>query len=239
MTRRTYTVPSWVVPGTYAENLRFLADKEEIGGVELLFFLWDDDTRLLYEREASAIRSFSGRFNFSVHLPNRPTADHERLIAATADLARAWIVHPPKIEEAEAFAALLRSWRERYGDRFLLENTRTDRLRALRSCAPDMPLCMDTGHLLLEGVDPSDYARENAPLIKEIHLHGLGGRPGLRQEDGRSADGRLPDHRPFDADESWFVSFAPFLRRFEGTINIEVFSWQEVQAILHSLRSIE
>lgn len=236
MSNRSYTVtvPSWVVPGTYLDNLRFLADKEDIDGVELLFFIWDEETRLLYEREATEIRSYTERFSFSVHLPDRPTVEHEPLIAATADIARGWIVHPPRVEEAESFAALLRSWRDRYGDRFYLENTRIDRLRTLRTFLPNWPLCMDTGHLLLAGDSPAEYAREHADAIKEIHLHGLG-----IVDAAAAVDNRLPDHRPFASDEPWYRSLVPFLRRFDGIVNIEVFSWREVEILLSILRSIE
>ena len=56
------SIPSYVIPGTYVENLRFLADKPSVQGVELLFYFWDAETQGLLAREEDEIRSLSERF---------------------------------------------------------------------------------------------------------------------------------------------------------------------------------
>ena len=234
------SVPSWVVPGTYAENLRFLDDKEDVDGVELLFFLYDSDVRDLFLRERDELRARSDRFAYTVHLPDRLEAAHEELVEGTADLARSWVVHPPRDGDPEILAALIGAWRERYGDRFYLENTVSARFEALRALLPDAPLCLDTGHLLLEGKSPAAFAAANAGAIREIHLHGLGdghGIPGLPYV--APTDGRLSDHRVFRADAPWFLELKPFLRSFAGIANVEVFSWAEAEIIIRRIGSDE
>ena len=64
----TLSVPSYVIPGTYAENLRFLADKTAVDGVELLFYLYDEEVRTLMLAEIAEIRQFRSRFAYTVHM---------------------------------------------------------------------------------------------------------------------------------------------------------------------------
>jgi len=228
-------VPSWVVPGTYAENLAFLAERSAVQAVELLFFLYDDETEALLRRELAAIRDYRGRFRFTAHLPDRLGPEHEVLLELLAPLAASFVVHPPEPAAAESFAGMFEVWEGRYGngrsaaeDRFLLENTQGGRLEALRPFLPGMGLCMDTGHLLLEGRSPAAYFREFKSLIGEIHLHALDAPAAER-------DGRLPDHRALSGREDWLAELAGELWSFEGVVDLEVFSWAEAEASLSAL----
>ena len=229
----TASVPSWVIPGTYAENLRFLSDKEAVRGVELLFFIYDEEARTLFSREEVELRAYGDRFTFTAHLPDRLIPDHEELVEHTTDFVDSWVIHPSPPAESEALARLLDDWRRRYGDRFFLENTSGGRLEALRRLLPDAPLCMDTGHLLLEGGSPGNYAAVNGGLIREVHLHGLG--PEGDGMERAKTDGRLPDHRAFSPCAPWFAELLPFLSAFGGVVNAEAFSWEEADSILRSL----
>lgn len=230
------SVPSWVVPGTYAENLAFLTDKAEVQGVELLFFIYDDEAKTLFRREEGALREHARRFTFSAHLPDPLLPEHEDLVERTADLVESWVAHPGHPESAPDLAGTLTRWRERYGDRFFLENVRPGRLEALRERLPDFPLCLDTGHLLLEGKSPSAYASDHAALIRELHLHGLGDDPSAGPA---PSDGRLPDHRTFLTSQGWFSSLAPTLARFNGIVNLELFSWEEVRTMIDRIKRSE
>jgi sugar phosphate isomerase/epimerase len=207
-----------VIPGTYLENLWFLDDKRRIDGVELLFFLYDDDIRAEFLRELPQIRDFAGRFVFTAHLPDKVNEGHEALVELLSPLVKHFIVHPAAAKDAGAEARLLETWMARYGRRrFLLENTGPGQLEALLACFDgDAPLCMDTSHLLLEGRRPADFARRYGGQIREIHLNGTG-------EDG--GDG----HKPPRAGDEWFLELSPFLRQFSGIVNLELFSWDEVQ----------
>jgi len=222
----TLSVPSWVIPGTYAENLRFLNDKKEIQGVELLFFMYDDEIKKQFDSEWDEIRGFQKRFTFTAHLPELILSVHEALIARLTPLVRHFIVHPDT-ENPAGQAALLKEWTERYGAVFLMEN-----IFKGKGVSGDFALCMDTGHLLLEGQSPSDFFKTNQERqnrIEEIHLHGL-------DKKQSAIDWRLTDHRRLKEDDPWLLELLPLLKGYQGIVNLEVFSWEEVCAGIEVLR---
>jgi len=233
-------VPSYVTPGSYLENASFLEDKRQISGIELLFFLYDEETRLLFEKEAAGIGSLKGRFSYTLHLPDILLPEHEELLTLTCDLVDHYIVHPPRFGEvpnrgahkrgapsgkAPGLDTFLPGWRDRYGDIFLLENTRYDLFEAALSRLPDIPVCCDTGHLLLEQRSPARFFETFEDRIRQVHLHNLG----LDQED------RLPDHRPLQKGESWLEEMLPWLESFTGPVELELFSWDEIETSLSVL----
>jgi sugar phosphate isomerase/epimerase len=223
--------PSWVIPGTYTENLRFLEDKKEIAGVELLFFIYDDEIKAELDSEWDEIRRYAKRFAFTAHLPEKLLPEHEELAARLAPLVRHFIVHPPK-ENPAALARLLKEWTERCGARFLVENTAPGLLEALLPHLDDRTgLCMDTGHLLMEGRNPANFFKAHQERIGEIHLHGID-----REQAAR--DGKLADHRRLRKGEAWLTELRPLLQKFRGVINLEVFSWEEAGAGIEVLRNI-
>lgn len=219
------SVPSYVVPGTYAENLRFLADKPEVEGVELLFYLWDLEVEDLLDRELAEIRSYSDRFRFTAHLPDRIRPEHRAVLDRIGDTARSFVVHPPAdLDGIEPFADLLGHWRDEFGDRFFLENLRTAPFERARGSLPDIPLCVDVGHILAEGGDPSDRIvrlESEGCRIEEFHLHGL-------------AEGR--DHGPFGDQAPWLQDLAPRLAGFPGVVEIELFDWEQARSALAAVR---
>jgi sugar phosphate isomerase/epimerase len=210
-------VPSWVIPGSYLENLRFLENKPEISGVELLFFLYDVETRRLFEKEYDEIIRYKNRFRFTAHLPEPLKAEHKELIDRLSPLVEHFIVHPDG-------SALFPD------NRFVLENTRLEKFEnALQKLPPDKWVCMDTGHLLLEDKSPVSFLYHYGERVKEIHLHGLDREKAL-------LDGKLPDHRPVKKNDGWLQELLPELECFDGVINLEVFSWAEVEESLKALR---
>ncbi|WP_223292736.1 cobamide remodeling phosphodiesterase CbiR [Breznakiella homolactica] len=225
------SVPSWVIPGTYGENLRFLADKAAVGNVELLFFICDAGVRDLLEEEFSIISGFKRRFSFTAHLPDEILPEHEDLIIRLRPLVRHFIVHPPKDPRRNRKTAeLLVKWEERYRAAedpgpglFLIENTTLPRFESLMAELPETAgICMDTGHLLLESADPSAFFDAHRHRIGEIHLHGT-------DHAAARLDGKLPDHRALRRDTPWLEGFLPKIRDFSGITNIEVFSWKEAE----------
>ena len=236
--------PSWVIPGTYAENLRFLADKTAIAGVELLFFIYDDEIQKQLDSEWDEICRFGERFIFTAHLPGKLSAEHEGLVARLAPLVRHCIVHPP-CENPGALAKLLAEWTKRYGGvqsprktgrgsggpLFLAENISAGLLEALLPLLDaGTGLCMDTGHLLIEGRNPAAFFAAHRDRIGEIHLHGLDREAALH-------DGRLADHRRLRGDEPWLAELLPLLGDYRGLVNLEVFSWEEVRAGIEALQN--
>jgi sugar phosphate isomerase/epimerase len=233
--------PSWVIPGTYAENLRFLADKKEIAGVELLFFIYNDETRAQLDSDWEEICRHRERFIFTAHLPEKLRSGHEELVARLTPQVRHFIVHPAA-ENPSAQGKLLEEWEKRYGARsrdgngrgplFLVENTSPGLLEGLLPhLGAEAGLCMDTGHLLLEGKNPADFFAAHCGRIGEIHLHGLDHEAALQ-------DGMLSDHRRLRGDEAWLAGLLPLLKNYRGVINLEVFSWEEVRAGIDVLRKM-
>ena len=110
------SVPSYVTPGTYLENLRFIDEHTDVRNVELLFFIYDDDTRSLLFSESERIAAYSDRFGFTVHMPDEIAAGHEEILEATACFASSFVIHPPKSDSGNSpFLRLFDDWRLRYG----------------------------------------------------------------------------------------------------------------------------
>ena len=217
------SVPSWVIAGTCAENLRFLEDKKEVQGVELLFFLYNDEVKAQLDAEWEAILRFRERFIFTAHLPELLLPAHDGLVARLTPLVRHCIVHP-SVDNPAAQARLLSEWTEGYGATFLVENTKAGLLEALLPhLETGVGLCMDTGHLLLIGQNPAVFFTKYRDRIGEIHLHGVD----LKQA---AFDGRLADHRRLRGDEDWLFELIPSLEDYPGIINLELFSWEDAQA---------
>lgn len=227
-------VPSWVIPGTYLENLRFLDSKKSIEAVELLFFLYDAEVRSLLDAEWEELKAFRGRFRFTAHLPDVILGEQEELVERLSPLVSHFVVHPYPPERAENFAALHERWVNRYeakGDgrrRFLIENTHPGRLEAALSLLPNAGVCFDTGHWILEGGSPSDFVARYGGRIGEVHLHGI-------DLAAAREDGRLADHRSLKGDEAWLDGLVPFFRSFSGVVDLEVFSWAEAAESLSAL----
>jgi sugar phosphate isomerase/epimerase len=223
------SVPSYVLPGTYVENLRFLDEQTDQRDVELLFFIFDDEARSLMRAEIGDIASYGSRFGFTVHMPDSIDAAHEEIIEATAGFSTNFIIHPPRTEpELPGFVALLDEWRGRYGEkRFLLENTRLTNFAAADAALLEsrygLPrICADIGHLRMEGVEPSAWVAARAGRIAEMHVHGFDG---------------IRDHAPFRAGEGWLDAMAPFAGGFTGIVEIELFSWAELKTARKILKA--
>lgn len=215
------SVPSYVIPGTYLENLQFLDSKPDIQGVELLFFLYDQETEQLFFHELPYIREFGSRFFFSVHMPDLLTPAHSRILDRTKILADSYVVHEPP-SDSDSFFEIVGRWRERHGDIFFLENLIGRDFHSAADAAPDMPICFDTGHVLCRGESPAQFADRYGHRIREVHLHGVEGDQ---------------DHRPFTGDAPWFSDLLPFLRDFTGKLNIELFAFDQVKKILEVMAS--
>ncbi len=210
------SVPSYLVPGTWLENLELMMDLGWIEGVELLFFSWDEDAKAILEREREAIAALSGRFAFSLHLPDPLGPGDESLVESTRDFVDSYVAHPPAGETVSGdWAGLLAGWRRRYGDDFLVEYTGASAFALAEAALPGLPLCADTGRILREGGDPGAWIAERQDRVREIHLHGLCG--GL-------------DHAAFAGDEAWLLTLVPALSAFPGRVNIEIFGLAGAQA---------
>ena len=231
----TISVPSYVIPGTYLENVEFLAAVPEIDAVELLFFFYDDDTRDLFRRERTGLEARLDRFRYSVHLPDTVLPEHDEIVDETRDLASHYIVHPPRAPGAPPLRTFLPGWIDRYGDMFLVENTRVECFEECIAGLPEIGICCDTGHLLLEGRSPHEFLERYGERVRQIHLHGLR----APATDAPAADERtgVRDHHPVSADAGWLREIVPHLRSFAGFVELEVFSYEHVLTSLSQLRA--
>lgn len=214
-------VPSYQTPGTWLENLRFLEPMEWIDGVELLLFSYDSESRDSFMAELASLKEYSRRFSFTLHLPDPlpslgagdDPAGLMRLLDATEALAGHYVLHPPRNEDLDSWAALLAAARDSHGkERFLLEYTGKQAFDTALGAAPDLLLCADTGCLLREGIDPAAWISQRAPRVKEIHLHGAAG---------------PKDHRALDPKDAWALDIVRLAKENGWIVNLETFSIAE------------
>ncbi len=86
----------------------------------------------------------------------------------------------------------------------------------------DFGICMDVGHLILNGHDVSRFYQRYKNRISIIHLHGVRG----------SRDHESLEHLP----AGLLQSFLSVLQEYRGTVSLEVFSYN---TLLSSLRHLE
>jgi hypothetical protein len=208
----TLSVPSYVIPGTYLENIRFIDRLDAIGNIELLFFSFDDETKVLLEQEIAGIGSFAERFSFSVHMPDALDDSHSVLLDMLKPIAQRFVVHAPSADR-ESFAERLTRWTADYGDVFCIENVAGRDYLEAAMMLENISICCDTGHLLLDGENPLDFIDRFGDRIEEIHLHTV-------------AEGK--DHHPLRGDEPWFGDILPYLNRFDGTVHMEIFNYEKL-----------
>lgn len=223
-------VPSYVIPGTWLENIRFLENRREIHAIELLLFLWDETIRKDFLRELESIQQYKNQFIFTLHLPDANSAVLEEIIELTHDFVTAYCVHPPADStQSCSFAASLISLEQRYQQPLLLENTTVSDLERVLACYQNIQpntipgLCMDTAHLLAEGIAPIDFIEQYGQYIKTVHLNDYTEQKG---------------HKPISNQSQWISSCIPFFKHFSGILEFELFSIQEIDISLTYFNSI-
>ena len=84
-----------------------------------------------------------------------------------------------------------------------------------------LSICLDLGHLLLQGLDPRAYLERYLPDTSIIHLHGL--RNGIDHLGIDKLDGEILD------------LILSYLRHFQGILSIEVFAFDDLKNSLQVL----
>ncbi|HON88733.1 MAG TPA: cobamide remodeling phosphodiesterase CbiR [Spirochaetia bacterium] len=219
------SVPSYVIPGTWLENIRFLKNRSDIHAVELLLFLWNETIRSEFLSELEAIKQLKNRFIFTLHLPESDYAILTEIIELTHTFVSSYCVHPPPDStESCTFAASLATLEQQFQRPIVLENTTMSKLERLLDCYLDMKpsihpgLCMDTAHLLKEGIAPIDFIAQYGQFIKTIHLNDFRGNK---------------EHKPISFQSDWLIPCIPFFKQFSGIIEFELFSINEIDISLN------
>ncbi len=250
--------PSWVIPGSWGENLDFILSQVErpVNGVELLVFDFDAKTRAALAAELPTIARAASQLELSIHLPSRVGPGTLELVDMMKDFAKVFVVHPPKRGDEGDFAGFLRAAADDAlrGQLFAIEYTNEgDFARGFglldESGIPssNFPICMDTGHLLIEGRDPADFARWAGERLARVHLHDIvckaapsGGADSFPVRSGTADSvGTMRDHAPLKGGSAWLGRLFPILEAFAGTVELELFDWEAVLASARLLSSME
>jgi sugar phosphate isomerase/epimerase len=240
---------SYILPAGYAENAAFLAPA--VDELELLFFESLPEALPGADEigELSRIRRGKG-IGYHVHLPldlrlGHPDGDRRRrdrdtirrLIADTAPLAPTlFVVHLAWDGPPAPGAADVAAWRRRTG-RSLASLARAG-VPMASLCAETlkeppawmlplvgafgMGLCLDAGHLLLQGEDPVTFLERHGGSVRTVHLYGP-------EDDGRHGPLTRYPEGPLDA-------MLSALRRFDGVLSLEVFSLDHLSRSLALLQ---
>lgn len=157
--RQLIGTTSWLVPGTYYENARLIAQSFDF--VELLVYQWDKETKELFETEKDKLIALHERYGllYTVHLPTNSFDEVLRVYDYFEGLSHKlsvvnYVLHPyrdPRFHEFVSSAAKVSV--ENLAERYVLYRRTV----------------FDVGHHLL-GVNVDESFIEN---VVEIHLMGI------------------------------------------------------------------
>lgn len=236
---------SFIYPDHYLPNVKLLGPF--LDEVELLLFQSTDMEALLAPSVTEELRLIAREtgLSYNIHLPmdisigdpearrrKRATEIMIQIIQRAAPLCpTTHTLHLPYTEHSFS-ADKVRRWRERIYhslDKILASGIRGDSLSIetlnypldlVAEVVADMNLtiCMDLGHLLLNGVDIEREFRKYIDNIAIIHLHGI--------EDGR-------DHLSIDRLPNQFlVPVLRILNQFNRSLSLEVFCFHDLSTSL-------
>ena len=242
---------SFVYPDTYCRNVERLGPV--VDEIELVFFESHSPDCFPSPTEIQGLARLQTDLDlaFNVHLPiDLQPGDHDAhrrrqavdtvkaLVDSTACLSpTTHTLHLPYAGTRRSSAAV-RRWQERVIDslRQLADSGIAGPSLSLENL--DYPihwldpvmdrcgarLCLDIGHLLLQGGNPAAVYRSYRRRIAVIHLHGV-------------ADGR--DHVALsNLPADMLQSIQPMLQDFQGTLSLEVFSFNHLRDSLALLERL-
>ena len=255
--QRICAAPSWVLPGTVAENCVFLAGRN----VEEAGLLFMESAACLAYTEADLPPALAELpLSFHVHLPvDLPMSDPVRAASICGELldkvaflpgsspSRAGecrsaplrgVLHPPAHDPSDSGLAarrlevFARSWglAGRDPSLLLLENVRDNDLTRLSGPVEEysLGLCLDMGHVLAYGQQKL-LAREN--LLQRVEILHVNA-PGVGSAASR--------HLPLTALDTGGRAQAERMCRIvprSAVIMMELFSWREIEESLPLARS--
>ena len=225
--------PSWVMPGSVAENAVFLRNK--VRGVMLCAF--EHAPRLPVE-----LPETRGDLHWHVHLPTdlpweaggeaagRAACRIMRQTKHLHDKATLAVLHPPRAPAAAPLKDFLRVWRAEGlpGETLILENLPETELDALITLTEIMRIgiCLDVAHLALSGNMKHAAANRNRlEAVRMVHWSA--------PENGRDAHAPLTAYPVRDQ-----IVCRELARQFPHAADvIEIFDWPGVRASWELLRA--
>lgn len=156
MSKQLIGTTSWLVPGTYYENARLVA--QIVDFVELLVYTWDEKTIQLIHSEIDKLNSLTEKFDlfYTVHLP---TDNAENAISAYDYFSKSklkilnYVLHP--MDGAQNLLY-------KHAKQISLENLK-------EKIEYHQNMTFDVGHHILGKKFPREFVKN----VKEIHLMGV------------------------------------------------------------------
>ena len=239
---------SFIYPDDYIPNVKMLGPF--VDEIELLLFESNDIKSLFSASVVDKLQRLATDLNlgYNIHLPTDIAVSAQdvrqqqaavetyknviqRLMPLTPSV---FCLHVP-YNENDHQTATVNAWRDRVRSNLerLLSNGINARaisietldypLEFLEDIIADLNIsvCMDVGHLILQGNDIADIFKRYSSRISVIHLHGV-----ENNRDHLSLD-RLP--------EQYHNPVIEILNRFTGIVSLEVFSYTSLKPSLHVL----
>lgn len=243
------SAPSFIYPDDYVPNARMLGPF--LDEIELLCFE-SHSSSLPSVETIHALKVLSGDlgFSYNVHLPsdldpgNPVRTEQDRFVESVLSVMErtcplnptAYILHLPCRPSSSNENACTGAWRNRISNvlRRLVEAGISSRSLCIETL--DYPLewieatiiehnlsvCLDIGHLIVNCQDIETTYHRFADRIKMIHVHGV--------RDGK-------DHLSLDVlDSNRLDKICSLLRRYTGTVSVEVFSFDPLRISLATLK---
>jgi sugar phosphate isomerase/epimerase len=261
--------PSYIYPADWCTNVKMLGPYVE--EIELLFLESHAESCFPSPAEIRELSSLARAYSltYNVHLPSDISLSDpidarrreavemlSRVISLTSPLSPStWTLHLP-FDRKERTPEVIGQWRECNREGLLAVLDRSgivagrlsietlfypfewigDVVRAL-----NLSLCLDTGHLMIKGVDVRKFYARYADRISILHLHGVCqhsvSENGVYKHGGSDQKERqLIDHvslgrlSPERGEE-----ILTLLRQFRGIVSVEVFSFNNLNASLEWL----
>lgn len=228
--------PSWVIPGTIAENCSYLSGK--VDELALLFF--ETKSCLAYTDEDLPVEILDTGLSFHIHHPldlpwHKGGAKVAEIVLALSNKAAhlnpaAHVVHPPQsgLDAGKLileFATALKECDINPQD-VLLENIKENSLAGLSGVIRDcgFKICLDLGHILAYAQHSIIENGEFEGLVSMLHLNAPGVRGKHESLDKLNAEG-------IKALDKMFVLLSE-----NGTVTVEVF---EEKGFFNSLQFLD
>lgn len=234
---------SFIYPDLYSENVRQLAPF--LDEIELLFFESREPQSLPDAFEISQLAELQQKWDvsYNIHMPtdvNLGSSDPaERALAADTyqhvfnlvkplnpSTLTVHLPHDPTAEGddalwlAQASQGLTRLLDTHMDSRLISIETLDYPLDIIRPLIEsfDLSVCLDVGHVILQGREPIDVFNAFKDRISIIHLHGVD-----QGQDHQSLDRMAPEA---------FLKVRAILEEFTGTVSLEVFSFDKLKRSL-------
>jgi len=229
----TFAAPSCVIPGTAAQNARFLAERADGRIQEIALCFFETEACLAYTEhdlpDALAELPFSWHVHLPVDLPWHivPEASANRALRLVRKVEalepRMAVLHAPDLPARKGLlAAFAELWHARCGLPLLLENTDSCDLVDLTPFIVDAEfgVCLDLAHMLAYGQQDIIHIPELLSRVQIAHWSAPGG-----------ADRHLPLTR-FTREEQNFARAAAAKLPANTVHLLEIFDWRGVEESL-------